>query len=86
MPMAKTTNRSTMQIMAEILTLCRQSQTKTRVMYKTNLSTRMLRKYLSFLQSVGLLEAHHSITKYATTQKGLRFIEYWNELAELTSL
>jgi predicted transcriptional regulator len=55
-------------------------------MYQTNLSTRMLKEYLSFLQSSGLLEIHHSKTKYAATQKGLRFVEKWKELAELISL
>jgi len=46
----------------------------------------MVKEYLSFLQSSGLMEIHHSRTKYATTQKGLRFIENWKELAELISL
>jgi len=71
--------------MAEILNQCKQPQTKTRVMYKTNLSTRMLKEYLTFLQSTGLLEIHHSKTKYAATQKGLIFVEKWKELAELIS-
>jgi len=45
----------------------------------------MLKQYLTFLQSTGLLEIHHSKTKYATTQKGLIFVEKWKELAELIS-
>ena len=69
--------------MAEILSLCKQPQTKTRVMYRTNLSWKMLQKYLSELQSWELLvEVHHSFTKYATTRKGLKFVEKWGELAE----
>ena len=72
-----------LEIMAEILGLCKQTQTKTRVMYRTNLSWKMLQKYLSELQSRGLLEeVHHSGTKYATTRKGLKFVEKWRELAE----
>jgi predicted transcriptional regulator len=55
-------------------------------MYQTNLSTKMLKQYLTFLQETGLLEIHHSKTKYAATQKGLKFLEKWNELAELISL
>jgi len=43
----------------------------------------MLQKYLSQLQSRGLLEVHHSVTKYATTKKGLKFVEKWRELVEL---
>jgi predicted transcriptional regulator len=75
--------RINLEIMAEILSLCKQPQTKTRVMYQTNLSWLMLQKYLSQLQSRGLLEVHHSLTKYVTTQKGLKFVEKWRELVEL---
>ncbi len=78
--------RNSLEIMAEILVLCKQPQTKTRVMYRTNLSWRMLQKYLSQLQSRGLLEVHHSQTKYTTTKKGLKFVEKWRELAELITL
>ena len=83
--MMKTTNRSRTQIIAEILSLCREPQTKTRVMYQTNLSTRMLKEYLASLLSNGLLEIHHSKIKYATTQQGLKFLEKYRELAELLS-
>ena len=77
-------NRGSLEIMAEILSLCKQPQTKTRVMYDTNLSWRMLQKYLSQLQSRGLLEeVHYSLTKYSTTRKGLKFVEKWRELVEL---
>ena len=73
-----------LEIMAEILSLCKQPQTKTRVMYRTNLSWKMLQKYLSELQSRGLLEeVHQSLSKYATTRKGLKFVEKWRELVEL---
>ena len=78
--------RNSLEIIAEILVLCKQSQTKTRVMYRTNLSWRMLQKYLSQLQSRGLLEVHHSVIKYTTTQKGLKFIKKWRELAKLLTL
>jgi predicted transcriptional regulator len=78
--------RNSLEIMAEILILCKRPQTKTRVMYRTNLSWRMLQKYLSQLQSRELLEVHHSLPKYATTQKGLKLVEKWRELAELITL
>jgi len=75
--------RNSLEIIAEILNVCKQPQTKTRVMYKTSLSWQMLQKYLSQLQSAGLLKVHHSLTKYATTPKGLEFIRKWRELAQL---
>jgi predicted transcriptional regulator len=79
-PMAKRIN---LEITAEILSFCRKPRTKTHVMYNTNLSWRILQKYLSQLQSLGLLKVHHSVTKYATIQKGLKFVEKWRELVAL---
>jgi len=75
--------RNRLEIMARILSLCKEPQTKTRIMYGTNLSWRMLLKYLSLLQSIGLLEVHHSPTKYQITQKGLEFLKKWKELTKL---
>jgi predicted transcriptional regulator len=75
--------RTSLEIIAEILSLCEQPQTKTHVMYRTNLSWEMAQKYLTQLQSRGLLQIHHSSTKYQTTRKGLKFIKKWKELIEL---
>jgi len=77
------TKRTNLEIMAEILSFCSKPRTKTHVMYRTNMSWQMLQKYLSQLQSLGLLEVHHSPTKYVTTQKGLKFVEKWKELIRL---
>jgi predicted transcriptional regulator len=55
-------------------------------MYRTNLSYKALGKYLAQLQSVKFLEIHHSMPRYATTQKGLEFLEKWQELQSLLSL
>jgi predicted transcriptional regulator len=76
--------RGRIGIMAEILSLCKQPRVKTKVMYGTNLSWRMLQKYLFELQSNGLLgEVHRSPTKYVTTEKGAKFVEKWVNLLEL---
>ena len=80
MSMVKRTN---LEITAEILSFCKQPRAKTHVMYNTNLSWQITQKYLSQLQSLGLLEAHHSKTKYTTTRKGLKFVEKWRELIKL---
>jgi predicted transcriptional regulator len=72
-----------MGIMAEMLSFCREPQTKTRVMYHSNLSWKALQKHLSILESEGLLRVHHSPIKYVTTEKGLRFVETWSQLIEL---
>ena len=81
--MISVAKRDRLEITAEILNLCKQPQIKTKVMYETNLSYKMLQRYLSELQSLGFLEVHHSLTKYLTTQKGLNFLEKWRELEEL---
>jgi predicted transcriptional regulator len=75
--------RFRLEIMAEILSLCKRPQAKTRVMYRTNLSWQMLQECLSELQLLGLLEVHDDANKYATTRKGLEFVEKWAELVEL---
>jgi predicted transcriptional regulator len=82
--MAKRT-RSSVQITAEILNLCKEPQTKTHVMYRTNLSWIMLMKYLSQLQSQGLLETSNTQTRYTSTQRGLKLVDKWREITELLS-
>lgn len=52
-------------------------------MYEAILTWSGSNYYLSVLESCGLLDVHHSIAKYETTQKGLHFVEKWKELAEL---
>ena len=75
--------REHLQIFAEILNLCQEPQVKTRVMYQTNISYRMLQKCLVQLLGFELLEVHHSAERYATTKKGHEFLCKWKELQEL---
>jgi len=75
--------RIRLEIIADILKLCTKPQTKTRIMYATNLSYRLLQECLSQLVSLALLEVHRSITRYATTKKELEFLEKWSELKKL---
>jgi len=75
--------RNNLEIMAEILRLCKAPKSKTQVMYGANLSWRMLHKYLSELKDRGFLEVRSSRTRYLTTQKGREFVKRWTELAEL---
>jgi predicted transcriptional regulator len=75
--------RDRVEIMAEILDLCLEPQTKTQVMYGTNLSWKMLQHYLSQLQSLRLLKGADKSTKYMTTKRGEEFLAKWNELQEL---
>ncbi len=71
-----------LEIIAEILELCKKPQPKTRVMYKTDVSYKTLQNYLSQLLSLKFLEVHHSRTTYQTTERGLVFLRKWNGLKE----
>ncbi len=77
------TKRDRVEIMAEILGLCSKPKTKTRVMYGTNLSWKMLQHYLAYMQEHELLEVQNDSTKYVTTGRGRDFVEKWRELKEL---
>ena len=77
------TKRDRVEIMAEILELCSKPKTKTRVMYGTNLSWKMLQHYLAYMLKHELLEVQNDSTKYVTTGRGQDFVEKWNELKEL---
>jgi len=81
--LAKKASRPKVQIMAEMLSLCREPQCKTHVMYKTNLSWKMLQKYLIHLESLGFLEIQQKPRKYVTTQKGLQFVDRWKGVIDL---
>ena len=76
------TKRDRIEIMAEILGLCSEPRTKTRVMYGTTLSLTMLQHYLSYMQEHELLEIQEKSTKYVTTERGKEFVAKWEELQE----
>jgi predicted transcriptional regulator len=81
--MAMGTKRDRVEIMAEILGLCSKPQTKTRVMYGTNLSWKMLKHYIGYMQEHGLLEEQQESTKFVTTGRGKEFVTKWKELQKL---
>ena len=73
--------RGRLEIIAEILCYCGQQKTKTNIMYKANLNYKQMKRHLKALTSQGLLEADKN--KYATTQKGYRFLELFVELNDI---
>jgi predicted transcriptional regulator len=74
----KGSRRGRLEIMAEILCYCDQQKTKTDIMYKINLNYAQLKKHLKSLTSQGLLTTNKN--KYATTQKGYRFLKLFVQL------
>ena len=75
--------RGKLQILADILYLCRSPQAKTRIMQKTNTSYVSLQKHLMELRKLSLVELQPETSKYAITQRGFVFLEKWKKLEEL---
>lgn len=76
--LASHSKRGRFEIMAEILRYCSQQKTKTKIMYSTNLNYAQLKKHLRSLTTQGLLTTDKN--KYATTQKGQRFLDLFSQL------
>ena len=75
--------RDRLQILADILVLCKIPRKKTTIMYKTNSNYASVVRNLNFLQDAKLLEVHHSATSYLTTPKGFEFVKKLKELQEI---
>ena len=76
--------RTRLEIFAEILEICRKPNVKTRVMYQTNLSYNMLQVCLKKLLKKELLELNLGAKNYSTTERGLGFLQRWEDLQQLT--
>ncbi|HSV50324.1 MAG TPA: winged helix-turn-helix domain-containing protein [Candidatus Acidoferrales bacterium] len=73
--------RGKLDIIAEILLFCEEQKTKTSIMYNTNLNYGQLRSHMGSLTAQGLLEK--KTNKYATTERGYRFLELFAQLNDL---
>jgi predicted transcriptional regulator len=77
--------RDRLQILADILVLCKTPRNKTTIMYKTNSNYVSIVRNLNFLQDAKLLEVHHSATSYLTTTKGSEFVNKFKELQKIAA-
>lgn len=77
--------RDRLKIMAEIMETAKESQLKTRIMYRVNLSFKQVSEYLSFLTEMGFLRIHVENKKkvYETTAKGDNYIQNYMEMTTL---
>jgi predicted transcriptional regulator len=75
-----------MQILAEILDLCRKPQLENGIMCKANISNRLFQHCLEQLVNQNLLETHYGRNLYSTTQKGLEFLQICFELQHAVAL
>jgi predicted transcriptional regulator len=73
--------RGTIDIVADILRLCRSWRNKTGIMYQANLSHQMLKFYMWHIVELGLLEESEDM-KFKITDKGTNFLEHYQRLAE----
>ena len=60
--------------------------TKTRLMYGSFLSFAQINEYLGFLLFNGLIMKQEETHTFAITEKGLRFLRIYEELADLVPL
>ena len=76
-------NRTRVEILASILKVAGEHTLKTHIMCKANLSYRQLEKYLSFLETNGLLARtfEGNVMLFHVTQKGLEFLKDYNRIS-----
>lgn len=79
----RNTKRTQIEILAEILDLCKQPTAKTQVMYKTNMPYANVVKLLEHLQELQMLKLDKNSKKYETTEKGHKYIKKYHELEKI---
>ena len=77
--------RSSTEIIDTILRSLDSGVTRTRIMYKAYLSYSQLKEYLSLLQDRQLLKYEEGSQIYTITEKGLRFMNAYDDIRELVS-
>jgi len=73
--------RDKMNIFAEILRIATGGAKKTQIVYGAFLNFEIVKRYLSELSELGLLVASDGL--YRTTERGLIFLECYNDLASI---
>jgi len=73
-------NRGKIQIMADIVDLCKAGIRKTHIMYKGNLSYEQINRYLYELLEKKLIiqNLDDGVLTYRATEKGRSFLQYYN--------
>ena len=78
--------RSKQEIIAQILEVCLESASKTRIVYQVNLNFRTVNPYLEILMKNNLIEiGKGEQTLYSTTQKGADLLETIKKVNESLS-
>ena len=76
-------NRTKVEILATILKVAGSRTLKTHIMYRANLSHRQLKKYLTFLETNGMLArvVEDAVTKFQVTEKGIEFLKDYERIS-----
>ena len=75
--------RSRAEIIATLLKAGVRGASKTKLMYSAMLSYEQLQAYLKFTQEKGLIAQEGGLPRYATTAKGMRFLERYAKIGHL---
>lgn len=76
--------RSKLEILMDILKICIDGANKTKIVYLANINFKTASPYLDQLARNGLIDVGlNSQTKYKTTDKGIKFIENFEQTLEL---
>jgi len=71
--------RGKLDIIADILQVVRQNAKKTQIMYKANLSYKVLKRYLNNMTAASLISFETEDRCYVLTPKGQRFLEVYKD-------
>jgi predicted transcriptional regulator len=77
------TQQNHLQALTEILDACREPQPEIQIMCETGMPLRHLHFCLRQLIKQNMLGFHHRKKTYATTEKGLRYLQIWKELSRV---
>ncbi len=83
--MIKSGYRSSVEIISQVLDVANGSygMTKTMIMYKAFLSYTQVKEYVKILTEDGLLSYDSGTQTYKTTERGLRFIQVYNQIDDV---
>ena len=72
--------RSHLQVVSEILNVCREPKFKAQILEETGLSMRHLHFCLKYLLKQNLVKLHYRKRTYVTTEEGLRYLRLCTEI------
>jgi predicted transcriptional regulator len=77
--------RSHYHLIGEILDIASSGASKTRIMYRANLSATMTKEYIGLLQQISLLEVSDEKGKsiYKTNERGLQYLRSYRQILQI---